>query len=143
MGISARKKALFGAGILGAGLVGGGLFAATLANVSAPGFAAGQATLSATCANPETADVRVDSTLEYVNGDWTVPMVGLVISDTTNPVTCDGVNAKLTAVDASGNALQTVSFNVAQEGAGVDMYVTFNPSVLAGDVAGYAVALEG
>lgn len=139
-----RNKVKIGTiGLLGAGLVGGGILAASLANVTASGFAVGQATLEANCLNPATASVFIGSDPTYLDGDWRVTGVLMNISDATNTIECNGVAFKVTAVDANGDELQTVSGTIAQSGAGISQQVAFDPVLLASDVERYGVSILG
>lgn len=123
--------------------MGGGILAASLANVSASGFAVGQATLEANCLNVATAQVGIASDPTYLNGDWQVTGVLFTVSDETNPIACDGVPFNLTAVDANGDALQTVSGTISQTGDSISQTVDFDPDVLASSVASYGVSILG
>jgi hypothetical protein len=142
--MKARNKLSVGlVGILGAGLVGGGLLAAALANVSAGGFAVGQAELSATCLTPATAAVNFDTIPNYLDGDWRVESVQVTVADGTNPIACDAIPVKVTAYDINGDALQVVSTTISQSGAGIDQVFAFAPYLTAADIVGYGVSITG
>lgn len=130
-------------GLLGAGLVAGGVLAASLANVTASGFAVGQATLEASCLNPATAVVNVYSDPMYAEGDWRVNGVLFTINDGTNTIACDGKTFKVTAFDVNGDELATFTNTVSQPGASITQTVAFDPALLATDIEGYGVSILG
>lgn len=137
------RKALAATAVVGATALMGGVFAATLANVSAPGFAAGQATLEATCLNPETANVVVEPNTIYMNGEYRSYEAMVYIEDFVNLPACDGVPMKVVAFGADGAPLAETSVLTEQYFIDAVSQLVGIPEVVTRNIAGWGVSLNG
>ena len=138
-----KRTALATTAVVGAATLAGGVFAATLSNISATGYGAGQATQEATCQNPETSTIKVSPEVLFIDGEYRTYEALVSVADAINPMSCDGVSMTVMAFDANGDVIDGTEALVQQDAVdSAQMWVGLSGTV-GTDIAGFAVNLNG